>query len=92
LDDIPEESRYLLELDYSELYNASFEQQTYWVLAMKAAHRAGRRASALKQHKGRRVRNIPTKIKAQKARYDFTRDDAQMMRELGMQPSHNRRQ
>jgi hypothetical protein len=92
LDDIPEESRYLLELDYSELYNASFKQQTYWVLAMKAARRAGRCASALKQHKGHRVCNIPTKIKAQKARYEFTWDDAQMMRELGMQPSHNRRQ
>jgi hypothetical protein len=40
-DDIPEESRYLLELDYSELYNAPLEQQSYWVLAMKAARRAG---------------------------------------------------
>jgi hypothetical protein len=36
-DDIPEESRYLLELDYSELYNAPLERQSYWVLAMKAA-------------------------------------------------------
>ncbi len=48
LGDIPEESRYLLELDYSKLYNASFEGQTYWVLAMKAVRRAGRRALALK--------------------------------------------
>ncbi len=41
-DDIPEKSRYLLKLDYSKLYDASFEQQSYWVLAMKAARRAGR--------------------------------------------------
>ena len=46
LDDILEESRYLLELDYSELYNAPLEQQSYWVLAMKAACQAGRQASA----------------------------------------------
>ncbi len=45
-DNIPEESRYLLELDYSELYNAPLEQQSYWVLAMKAACQAGRQASA----------------------------------------------
>jgi hypothetical protein len=59
---------------------------------MKAVRQAGQRALALKRHKGRRVRNIPTEIKARKARYNFTREDAQMMRELGMQPSHNRRQ
>jgi hypothetical protein len=41
-EEVPEESRYLLELDFLTLYNATFEQQSYWVLAMKAARRAGR--------------------------------------------------
>jgi hypothetical protein len=36
-DDIPQESQYLLELDFTSLYNSSFERQSYWVLAMKAA-------------------------------------------------------
>ncbi len=45
-DDIPEESRYLLELDYSELYNAPLERQFYWALAMKAVRQADRQASA----------------------------------------------
>ncbi len=90
-DDIPEESRYLLELDYSKQYNASFEQQSYWVLAMKAARQAGRQASASTQHRGRQKRCTPTNNMKRKARYDFTWDDAQMMRELGMQPLHNRR-
>jgi hypothetical protein len=71
-DDIPEESRYLLELDYSELYNAPLEQQSYWVLAMKAARRAGRQASASARHRSQRKRNTPTDNKTQKARYDFT--------------------
>ena len=90
-DDIPEESRYLLELDYSKLYNASFEQQSYWVLAMKAARRAGRQASASTWHRSRQKRNTPTDNKTRKARYDFTWDDAQMMPKLGIQPLHNRR-
>ncbi len=72
LDNIPEESRYLLELDYSELYNAPLERQSYWVLAMKAARQAGRRASASTQHRSQRKRNTPTDNKTQKARYDFT--------------------
>ncbi len=36
-DDIPQESQYLRELDFTSLYNSSFERQSYWVLAMKAA-------------------------------------------------------
>jgi hypothetical protein len=37
LDDIPQGSQYLLELDLTSLYNFSFKRQSYWVLAMKAA-------------------------------------------------------
>jgi hypothetical protein len=39
--EIPEVSKYLLELDFLTLYNASFKRQSYWVLAMKAARCAG---------------------------------------------------
>jgi hypothetical protein len=34
---VPPESQYLLELDHSTLYNASYKEQAYWVLALKAA-------------------------------------------------------
>jgi hypothetical protein len=37
LDNIPQGSQYLLVLDFTSLYNSSFERQSYWVLAMKAA-------------------------------------------------------
>ncbi len=40
-EEVSEESRYLLELDFSTLYNTTFGQQSYWVLAMKAMRRAG---------------------------------------------------
>ena len=42
-EDIPAGSQYLLELNYSALYNASLERQSYWVLVMKAACHAGKR-------------------------------------------------
>ncbi len=35
--DIPPQSQYLLELDHSSMYNAQYEDQAYWVLALKAA-------------------------------------------------------
>jgi hypothetical protein len=44
--DVPPESQYLLELDHSSMYNVSYEEQAYWVLALKAARRAGRRVGA----------------------------------------------
>ena len=42
-EDIPEESRFLLEIDFSKLQNDSTAKQSYWVHAIKAAVTAGRR-------------------------------------------------
>ncbi len=42
---IPKQSQYLLELDHSTLYNASYERQAYCILAMQAACRAGRQTA-----------------------------------------------
>ena len=41
--ELPKESEFLLEVDMDRLCNGDFEQQTYWVYAMKAARNAGRR-------------------------------------------------
>jgi hypothetical protein len=52
-EEVLEESRYLLELAFLTLYNATFEQQSYWVLAMKATRRAGQwRAQTVKHQQG----------------------------------------
>ena len=48
-DKLPQDSQYFLELDYSTLYNASIERQSYWVLAIKAVHHAGQCSTALRQ-------------------------------------------
>ena len=34
---VPLENQYLLELDHSFMYNATYQEQAYWVLALKAA-------------------------------------------------------
>jgi hypothetical protein len=49
-EEVSEESRYLLELDFLTLYNATFEQQSYWVLAMKDTRRAGRQRAQTVKH------------------------------------------
>ena len=43
---LPENSKYLLEIDFSSLHCDPLEKQSYWVLAMKAAVRAGQRTVA----------------------------------------------
>lgn len=42
-EDIPQESRFLLEIDAFQLDTSSLTHQVYWVTAMKAALKAGRR-------------------------------------------------
>jgi hypothetical protein len=84
-DDIPKESRNLLELDYSTLYSASFERQSYWVLAMKAARQAGRRTSASSEQRGQDKRCTSTHNQQHKPCYDFTYDDEQIRCKLGLQ-------
>ena len=46
---IPAESRFLLEMDFDGLYQSTFEKQAYWVVAMKAAYRAGRRTALVRR-------------------------------------------
>ena len=42
-DEVPEESKFLLEIDFSKLRHESTEKQSYWVHALRAAVTAGRR-------------------------------------------------
>ena len=40
---VPEESKFLLEIDFQQIRTAATEKQSYWVQAMRAAIHAGRR-------------------------------------------------
>ena len=53
---LSESSRYLLEIDFSSLHRDTLEKQSYWVLAMKAAVRAGQRTVARSRHATARQR------------------------------------
>jgi hypothetical protein len=82
--DILAGSQYLLELDYSALFNASLERQLYWVLAMKAAHRAGKWDTIASKLRGRSQRKLWEKASTQKPRLDFSQEEARLQHELGI--------
>lgn len=63
---IPPDSRFLLEVDYSSLLRASFERQSYWVMAMKAARRAGRRAAVRRSREGASDRRRNLRLQQQR--------------------------
>jgi hypothetical protein len=50
--DVPEGSKFLLEIDFRAIRVASTERQSYWVHAVRAAVKAGRRAAQYKHRDG----------------------------------------
>ncbi len=90
-DNIPQESQYLLELDFTSLYNSSFERQSYWVLAMKAAQQAGRRTNHKAKPRGASHQRRQAKAHKPCAVYNFSRDLVVMNYELQLGPQPRRR-
>ena len=89
--EVPPECQYLLELDHSTLYNASYEEQAYWVLVMKAARRAGRKAATSQRARGRSQRTRLVANRETRIRYDFRALEDQMGYELrGQKPGRKR--
>ena len=57
-DKVPEESKFLLEIDFARLRRADNTEQNYWVHAIKAAVKAGRRKGFLRRRRtASRTRN-----------------------------------
>jgi hypothetical protein len=84
-EEVLEESRYLLELDFLTLYNATFEQQSYWVLAMKAMRRAGQqRAQIVKHQRGSKKCCNAAQGNPSRLKYNSTHDERQTRHELGL--------
>jgi hypothetical protein len=90
-EDIPEVSQYLFKLDYSALYNASLERQSYWVLAMKAARRAGKRDATASKRRGRSQRKLRAKVSTRKPIYNFSREEAWLQHKLEISRPSRRR-
>jgi hypothetical protein len=89
--EIPQGSQYLLEKDFISLYKASFERQSYWVLAMKAAWQA--RCCAEHNSKSRGASHRRRQAKAHKPRvvYNISRDTSMMNHILQLETQSRRR-
>ena len=90
-DDVPPESRYLLEMDFTSLFRSSFERQSYWVRAMRAARRAGRRTAQQQSRRGASARRRSAATRAPRPRIDTDAVRRQIREELGLQEPLTRR-
>jgi hypothetical protein len=84
-DDTPKESQYLLELNYSTLYNTSYERQAHWVLAMQVVWQAGRRTALREREQGRLQQRRAAKLASQIIRYSFNTLTTQTRHVLGLE-------
>jgi hypothetical protein len=57
-EDIPKESKFLLEINFGKLTKSHIENQQYWIIALQAAITAGRRSAAA----GSRARRIRHRV------------------------------
>ena len=58
-DDIPESSRFLLEMDFDKLMQSDIHNKPYWVVATEAAIKAGQRKAADEIRKGTQLSRRP---------------------------------
>ena len=89
--EVPAESRFLLEFDFDALYQSSYEKQSYWVRAMKAARRAGRRTASMQSRRGASARRRVAKQRHPRPVIDISTVEEQLMRELTLQRPPSRR-
>ena len=62
MDEVPEGSRFLLEMDYDNLMKSNIHNKTYWVVAMEAAIKAGQRAAKPWSQEQNPIQALPAKI------------------------------
>jgi hypothetical protein len=89
--EVPPKCQYLLELDHSAMYKASYEEQAYWVLALKVARRAGRRAATSQRARGRSQHTRLAANRETRIHYDFRTLEDQMGYELCRQKPGRKR-
>ena len=88
---VPQESRFLLEMDYDSLYKSSFERQSYWVIAMQAARRAGRRTAAMQSRRGAGAKRRAAKRRTPLPCLDMASMERQLAAETSLRPPSRRR-
>ena len=93
-EELPAERRFLLEFDFDSLYRSSFENQTYWVRAIKAARRAGQLAAARRGRMGASARRVAARRRSFRPCLDTSAVTRQLQADLGIcsqAPISNRR-
>ena len=93
-EELPAERRFLLEFDFDSLYRSSFENQTYWVRAIKAARRAGQLAAARRGRMGASARRVAARRRSFRPCLDTSAITRQLQADLGIcsqAPISNRR-
>ena len=69
-DEIPEGSKFLLEFDFGNPGQSTLDDKTYWVVAMKAAIKAGQRQAAIGARRKRTLKKIQKK-QSLRARFGY---------------------
>jgi hypothetical protein len=89
---IPAGSQYLMEIDFTALHRDSLEKQSYWVLAMKAAVKAGQRTVARSRHATARQRRAAAAASLNPRRVNGGNDGRTIGDATLSSPSSSRRQ
>jgi hypothetical protein len=85
-EDTPQKSQYPLDkLNYSTLYNASYETQAHRGLAMQVAWQAGLRTALRERAQGALQQRRAAKLAAQKIRYNINTFTMQTRHVLGLE-------
>jgi hypothetical protein len=88
--EVPANSRYLLEINFTTLAASTLQNQSYWLLVIKAARRAGRRAAQRRRvtGEGARARRLahqpsgrgpPLSLRTLEVEHDIERDHGQRL-------------
>ena len=68
VDDIPENSRFLLEMDYDKLMQSDIHNKTYWVVVTEATIKAGQRKASRGIRQRTQLRKCPLKSTRERLR------------------------
>ena len=76
-EDIPEGSKFLLEINFGDLTKSHIENQQYWIIALRAAITAGRRSTAAGS-RARRIRHRVNRILPSRSKLGITAVERQI--------------
>ena len=96
--EVPADSRYLLEIDFTTLAASTLHNQSYWLLAIKAARRAGQRTAQRRRviGDGARARRLahrvgrrgpPLSLRTLEVEHDIERDHGQRLQRTNKRKS-----